>query len=132
MIFGVGTDLVSVERIEKSLNRHGERFARRILDDAEFEEFSAHAFQAAFLAKRFAAKEAMSKALGTGLMRELGFSDLAVGHDERGKPIARLSEKARDLLRDLGVAKMHISISDDQGLAMAFAVAESASDGANY
>lgn len=127
MIHGVGTDLVSIERMAGALQRRGERFARRLLDDQEFVEFRASNNQPAFLAKRFAAKEAMAKALGTGLMREVGLHDLAVGHDSRGRPVPRLSIRGRNLLKTLAVACLHLSISDDAGNALAFAVAEAES-----
>lgn len=67
MILGIGTDLAVIERVAKAISRHGERFARRILTDAELERYRDHPQQAAYLAKRFAAKEATAKALGTGI-----------------------------------------------------------------
>ena len=84
MIYGIGTDIVQVVRIRESLDRHGERFAERILSDAELAEFRASAHPARFLARRFAAKEAVAKAFGTGFSGGLTFRDITIGHDDAG------------------------------------------------
>ncbi len=86
MIFGIGTDIVSVSRIESALTRHGEAFARRILAEEEFADYATQAHPARFLAKRFAAKEALAKASGQGLRHPVTLHNIAVGHDALGKP----------------------------------------------
>ena len=87
MIFGIGTDIVEVSRIESSINQFGDDFARRILADSEFASYKQSQIKPRFLAKRFAAKEAFSKALGTGLRAPATFQNIAVSHDALGKPI---------------------------------------------
>ena len=86
MIFGIGTDIVSIKRIEDSLFRFGDRFLHRVLNEAEVAEYAQTSQPARFLAKRFAVKEAFSKAYGTGIGAEVGWHDVAIAHDARGKP----------------------------------------------
>ena len=86
MIYGIGTDIVEVERIAASISQFGDEFAKRILATSEMERYLASSIQARFLAKRFAAKEAFSKALGTGLRGPASFQNIAVAHDELGSP----------------------------------------------
>lgn len=124
MIFGIGADLVSIERVARALERHGERFARRILTASEHAELQAATDPAAFLAKRFAAKEAVAKALGTGLAQGLVLREIGVGHDARGKPVIVLGDRARALWQREGAGEGHLSLSDDQGYALAFVVIE--------
>ena len=126
MISGIGIDLCEVERIRIALNRHGERFASRILDPVEHSEFQLlrESQRPQFLAKRFAAKEAIAKALGTGIGRGFGFRDLFVRHDEAGRPVARLNSKNRVLSGALP-RTIHLSISDDGSHAIAFCTIES-------
>lgn len=120
MIFGIGTDIVQVDRIQKNLDRYGERFARRILADSEFAEFSQVNDPARFLARRFAAKEATAKAYGTGFSDGLTFSDIAVGHDAQGKPELRLAGRAAELCKEMGIGRNYISIADESDYAVAF------------
>ena len=94
MIFGIGTDIVRVTRMQRSLERYGQRFAERILAAEELAEFSLEARKAHFLAKRFAAKEAAAKAMGTGFRDGLALRHIAVGHDALGKPQLIFSGKA--------------------------------------
>ena len=82
MIFGIGTDIVEVERIAASISQFGDEFAKRILAASEMERYLASNIQARFLTKRFAAKEAFSKALGTGLRGPASFQNIAVAHDD--------------------------------------------------
>jgi holo-[acyl-carrier protein] synthase len=124
MIFGIGADLVRIERMARVIERHGERFARRILTASERAEFAAAADPAAFLAKRFAAKEAVAKALGTGLVDGLVLREIGVGHDVRGKPIIVLGDIAKGIWERQGAGAGHLSLSDDQGYALAFVVIE--------
>ena len=124
MIFGIGTDIVRVARLQKSLDRYGERFARRILTEAELVDFRCGHSPAHFLAKRFAAKEAAAKALGTGFRDGLSLQDIAVGHDELGKPLLVLSDRLAERLRKQGVKSAHLSLSDEQDHALAFVIFE--------
>ena len=126
MIYGIGTDIVSVSRIRQVLSRHGERFPRRILSDAEFAEFTAKKDPVRFLAKRFAAKEALSKALGLGMNMPMSWRRMTVGHDTRGKPIIVYHPELEAYVKSIGVVGGHISIADEEDHAMAFVVLEAA------
>lgn len=124
MIFGIGTDIVEVTRIESSIAQFGDEFAKRILADSEFSIYLDSQIKARFLAKRFAAKEAFSKALGTGLRHPATFQNIAVSHDELGKPMLVLASELQDFLQSKHITQMHISISDERNLAAAFVVLE--------
>jgi holo-[acyl-carrier protein] synthase len=124
MIIGIGTDIVLVERIAASLQRGGDRFARRILTETEFADFSARQQPAAFLAKRFAVKEAAAKALGTGIGRGISFQDFEVSHDAMGRPLLHLSGGAAARLQLLGGNSAHLSLADEKDCALAFVVLE--------
>lgn len=122
-IVGIGTDIVSVARIEKALSRNSE-FAERVLTPMEMNEFAAAAKPAAFLAKRFAAKEAAAKALGTGI-GEVSFQHIYIDHTAAGQPLLRLFEQAEIQASLLGARDYHISISDEREFAIAYVVLES-------
>ncbi|MGC2519234.1 MAG: holo-ACP synthase [Burkholderiales bacterium] len=124
MIIGIGTDLCDIGRIERALERHGERFARRILVDSELERFRRHPRPAAYLAKRFAAKEAFSKALGTGIRFPVNWHNVWVENGRSGKPSLSFSAPLAALLERRGVAEVHVSITDEVGMACAFVVVE--------
>ncbi len=124
MIFGIGTDIVEVSRIADALARHGEGFARRILTDAEFAEFQHSHTQARFLAKRFAAKEAFAKALGTGVRAPATLQNIGVSHDALGKPVLSLAPALQALVEEQHIVRQHLSISDEKALAVAFVVLE--------
>lgn len=124
MIFGIGTDIVEVSRIEDSLARFGEHFAQRILTEREWQAFELSQTQARFLAKRFAAKEAFAKALGTGLRAPATFQNIGVAHDDLGKPVLDLAPELQALLDQRGICFQHLSISDEKALAVAFVVLE--------
>jgi holo-[acyl-carrier protein] synthase len=124
MIFGIGTDIVEVSRIEAALQRHGDAFARRILTDDEWDVFKHSQTKARFLAKRFAAKEAFAKALGTGLRQPATFQNIGVGHDQLGKPTLTFDTQLQALLDVKGITQKHLSISDEKALAVAFVVLE--------
>ncbi len=124
MIFGIGTDIVEVTRIEASIAQFGDDFAKRILADSEFSAYENSAIKPRFLAKRFAAKEAFSKALGTGLRAPATFQNIAVSHDDLGKPILILATDLRAFLNTKNITQIHISISDEKNLAAAFVVLE--------
>ncbi len=124
MIFGIGTDIVEVERIEHSIKKFGDDFAARILAPIEMPSYLQSNIKARFLAKRFAAKEAFSKALGTGLREPATFQNIAVTHDDLGKPAFLLAEALQIFINTKKVTQMHLSISDEKNLAAAFVVLE--------
>ena len=124
MIYGVGTDIVSIERIQEILNKNRDGFINRVLTEHERALFANKADSAAFCAKRFAAKEAFSKALGTGIGRVVSFQDLTVRKNEIGKPYFMPSEKLRLYLQEKGIKQGHLSISDESLNALAFVVLE--------
>jgi holo-[acyl-carrier protein] synthase len=126
MIFGIGTDIVEVARIEESLARFGDAFAQRILNEREWLAFSQSQTQARFLAKRFAAKEAFAKALGTGLRAPATFQNIEVTHDDMGKPMLDLAPELQAVLDRLDIRYAHLSVSDEKALAAAFVVLEKA------
>ncbi len=122
MIIGIGTDLVLVSRIEEVLARQGERFARRILTPDELERYRAHGQPARYLAKRFAAKEAILKALGTGLAGGMSWQDMQIDNDALGAPGVVLSGAALARLQERGGGRMLLSLSDEREQALAFVV----------
>jgi holo-[acyl-carrier protein] synthase len=124
MIFGIGTDIVEVSRIEDSLARFGNAFAERILNEQEWLSYSQSNTQSRFLAKRFAAKEAFSKALGTGIRAPATFQNIGIAHDDLGKPVLDIAPELQLLLDSKGIRFMHLSISDEKALAAAFVVLE--------
>jgi holo-[acyl-carrier protein] synthase len=119
VIHGVGVDLVRVARMQGMLDRFGERLALRILAPAELEEFRSTRRPAHFLAKRFAAKEALAKALGTGFRGGLGLRDIGVAHDHLGRPSLTYSPGAREILEHHGVGEAHLSLADEEDHAVA-------------
>jgi holo-[acyl-carrier protein] synthase len=123
VIHGIGTDIVRIERIRKSLERHGERFALRILAASEVEAWRAHRDPARFLAKRFAAKEAFGKALGTGVAVPATLHAVAVGHDALGKPEYRYDDRLAAHMQAHAL-RAHLSISDEDDNVVAFALIE--------
>jgi holo-[acyl-carrier protein] synthase len=124
MIFGIGTDIVRVDRIRADLERFGERFAERILTAAEMREFRRNAGKANFLARRFAAKEAAVKAMGTGFRNGILLQDIEVSHDPQGKPLLVFHGRARQFLAQKRVTVAHLSLADEQDNAVAFVTLE--------
>ncbi len=123
MIYGIGTDIVHIERISGLLSRHGERFAERILAPSERADWRASRDPARFLAKRFAAKEAFGKALGTGVAVPATLHVVAVEHDELGKPLFRYAETLAAYLAERRLCA-HLSLSDEADYVVAFALIE--------
>jgi holo-[acyl-carrier protein] synthase len=121
MIIGVGTDIVQIPRIEKVLSLYKERFANRVLAPSELQKFSLihKEAQASFLAKHFAAKEAVSKAFGTGIGRGVSFKDIILSNDSVGKPIVKI---AANCTKNFTSVNIHLSISDDYPICIAFSV----------
>jgi holo-[acyl-carrier protein] synthase len=124
MILGTGIDLVEVARIRHSLEKFGERFLKRILRPEESAYCLSHRDPAPFVAGRFAAKEAISKAFGTGLGARLGWLDLEVCHKESGEPFVRLHGGAQALLAERQARIVHLSLSHTDNHATALAVLE--------
>jgi len=124
VIHGIGTDLVSVKRIEDALFRYGDRFLHRILSEAEVAEYAQSSHPARFMAKRFAAKEAFSKAWGTGIGEAVGWHDVSVAHDSHGKPLIATSATLAEKFLTEKIVAAHISLSDENDHALAFVVLE--------
>jgi len=111
MILGVGIDIVEVSRIRGSYERFGERFVQRILLEGEINYCLSHKDPAPHLAARFAAKEAISKAFGTGIGKHLAWHDMEVRRKESGEPYTVLHEKGAALMQQVNATKVHISLS---------------------
>jgi holo-[acyl-carrier protein] synthase len=126
MIFGIGTDIVEMSRMQKTWERFGEHFARRILMDEEMELFRQTKQPARFLAMRFAGKEATVKAMGTGFAHGVWMRDVGITSNEWGRPLIIWSERGRKVCDRLGIGSGHVSLTDDAGLVLAFAVVETA------
>ena len=117
-MIAIGTDILRVDRIEDTIGRLGERFVARILTPAEIDEYKASAHPHRILAKRFAAKEAIAKALGTGIGRGVSWQDIAISHDSHGAPQVTLTGGA---LRVAG-SRVELSLADEMDYVVAFAV----------
>jgi len=128
LIFGIGTDIVKIQRIESGLARWNDKFAQRILHNHEFVEYKQLAKPANFLAKRFAAKEAAAKALGTGFRQGLCFSNIEIGHDGLGKPLLLFHGKGSELLETHHIIASHLSISDERDFVIAYVVLETSAE----
>lgn len=124
MIIGIGTDLVDIARVAGVWQRQGERFTRRLLSVSEQQAFANHTQPERFLAKRWAAKEAISKALGTGIAQGVCFEDMTISHTEQGQPLVVLSGTTYAYAQSLGVTSWHLSLSDEKTHAIAFAIAQ--------
>ena len=127
MIFGVGTDIVEFARVQATYERFGEHFVQRILMPEEIELFRRSKQPARFLAMRFAGKEATVKAMGTGFAHGVWLRDVGILNNPGGRPIVAWSERGARVRDRLGIGEGHVSLSDDAGLVMAFAVVETAS-----
>ena len=124
MIYGIGTDILSEKRIERLYKQFGQAFAERVLSPEELLEFPQAGKPLNYLAKRFAAKEAFSKAVGTGIRGEVSFRNIGVGHDANGKPEFFYGKPLQKWLAKQGITHVHLSLSDEEGMITAFAVAE--------
>ena len=124
MIYGIGTDVVQIDRISGSLERFGDRLVNRLLLPAEREQYEQVSRKVRFLAMRFAAKEAIVKAMGTGFAHGVWARDIGVVQDPWGKPEIIYSERGQVMCQKLGIGSGHISLTDEAGLVMAFAVLE--------
>jgi len=127
MILGIGIDIIEVARIQASHEKFGERFINRILHPNEIKYCLSHRVPGPFLAARFAAKEAISKAFGTGIGAQLGWHDMEVGRKESGEPFVILHDKGQALLKARGASHVLISLSHTADHATAVAILEAKS-----
>jgi holo-[acyl-carrier protein] synthase len=118
MIYGIGCDIIKISRIERLLEKNGEKFLNRVYSEEELGSAPVEPTQySAYLAKRFAAKEAFAKALGTGIGEEIAFNRISILNDQKGRPYIKTDEKYSKL-------KIHLSISDERTYAIAYVVLE--------
>lgn len=126
MIYGVGTDIVELARVQASYDRFGERFVERILMQEELELFRRSKQPVRFLAMRFAGKEATVKAMGTGFAHGVWLRDVGILNNNWGRPMVTWSDRGQRVCERLGIGDGHVSLTDDAGLVVAFAVVEAA------
>lgn len=126
MIFGIGTDVVETARVQAIYERYGERFVERILMPEEKALFARSKHPVRFLAMRFAGKEATVKAMGTGFAHGVWVRDVGITNNDWGRPLVIWSERGRKVCEQLGIGSGHVSLTDDAGLVIAFAVVEKA------
>lgn len=133
MILGIGSDLCNIERIESVLARHGDRFRKRVFTETELALAARRKLEAATLAKRWAAKEACSKALGTGLAMGIAWRDMAVSNLATGQPTMQLTGWAAERLAAMTppghAAHVHVTLTDDHPWAQAFVLIEALPEG---
>lgn len=125
MIFGIGTDIVELARFERMFARYDDRLAGHMLSERELPEFRTHPNPARLVAKRFAAKEAFAKAVGSGLRDPVSLRRISITHDGLGKPVLQFDAVLRTHLAQLGITAHHLSISDERNMIVAFVVLES-------
>jgi len=118
----VGTDILKIDRIEAVVERLGDRFVQRILTQTEREEYNSSSQPNRLLAKRFAVKEAVAKALGTGIGRGVSWQDIQLEHNEDGAPQVKLSGGAQRVAAERGANRVEISLADEAEYVVAFAV----------
>lgn len=124
MIYGIGTDLVELTRMEAIWQKWGSAATRRFLSPLERTDFESTHDKARFLAKRFAAKEAFAKAVGSGLRGVVRLQNIAIVHDALGKPSFVCADELNDWLKGYGISHVHLSLSDEERMIIAFAIAE--------
>ncbi|MDE2423629.1 MAG: holo-ACP synthase [Betaproteobacteria bacterium] len=124
MIIGIGVDTIKVSRIQQALTRFGTRFAEKILSEDELARFSKHNQPARYLAKRFAVKEAFSKAMGTGIRSPVTWKNIATQHHSSGAPYLSFSSNLSLLVKDRGITRTHLTVTDEENLAIAFVILE--------
>ena len=124
MIYGIGTDIVEVKRIREAMNKYGIALANKILTSQELLTYKKIEGKENFLAKRFAAKEAFAKALGTGMRAPVNFKSIEVIHDSLGKPKIKTIRKLSLLVESYNIKQCHLSISDEKNIAVAYVILE--------
>jgi holo-[acyl-carrier protein] synthase len=124
MIYGIGIDQVSIDRIESILNRRSTRFTNTILTKSELDQLSNTKSKQCFVAKRFAAKEAFAKALGTGIGKTVSWKDLSIESDDAGKPFYVCSDELQQHLTNNNITNTHLSLCDEKNTAVAYAILE--------
>jgi holo-[acyl-carrier protein] synthase len=124
VIQGIGTDIVDVARMSALHQRHGARLAQRLLTTQERADYDHAADKARLLAKRFAAKEALAKALGTGLRAPVTLANMGVAHDALGRPVFSFMPELEAWLAGRRITRVHLSLSDERGYALAFVIVE--------
>ena len=125
MIIGIGVDIAEIARVDRLIAEFGDRFARRVLTDTEMHEYRRRKDASSYLATRFAAKEAVAKACGTGIGAQLGFHSMQIDNDDSGKPVLRFMQDAGELVSRLQVRNSLISLSDEKHYVVAMALLES-------
>ena len=126
MILGIGTDIVELSRVQGIYDRFGDHFANRILMEEELVLYRRAKDKVRFLAMRFAGKEATVKAMGTGFAHGVWLRDVGILNNDWGRPVIVWSERGSRVCARLGIGSGHVSLTDDAGLVMAFAVVECA------
>ncbi len=121
-MIAIGTDILKLSRVEEVVGRLGQKFVDRILTPIEREEYANSSRPENLLAKRFAAKEAIAKALGTGIGRGVSWQDIEIYHDDKGAPLARLGGGALEAAQTRGGSRVAISLADEEDCVIAFAV----------
>ena len=122
MIFGIGTDIVELSRVQGTYDRFGDHFVNRLLMDEERELFERSKMPVRFLAMRFAAKEATVKAMGTGFAHGVWIRDVGIVNNAWGRPEIIWSDRGQKVCDEMGIGDGHVSLTDDAGLVVAFAV----------
>ena len=124
MIYGIGIDVVEPHRVARLVEKYGERFARRVLTSVEWPGYQRTARPVLFLANRFAAKEAFSKAMGTGFRFPVSLRSISVVQDRLGKPSLSFSPALEAMVHARGIIAHHLTLSDERSLACAFVILE--------
>jgi holo-[acyl-carrier protein] synthase len=128
MIFGIGIDMLELARVEATLRRFGDRFIRHLLMPEEHAQLARTRRPARFVAMRFAAKEAIVKAMGTGFAHGVWIRDVGVVQNAWGKPLVVYSARGEAMRRELGIGEGHVTLTDEAGLIVAFAILMKASE----
>ena len=124
-IIGIGTDIVEISRIKRVFKKYPKGFAERVLHKNEIRILKSHPSPTTFIAKRFSAKEAVAKALGTGIAKGVSFKEIEISNNENGQPVLTLHDKTLEIANKLGVNNNFISLSDEKKYAIAYVILES-------
>lgn len=120
MTIAIGTDIIDIQRIADAIERQGDKFVQRILTQSEISVYQARGHSVSFLAKRFAAKEAIAKALGTGIGRGISFQHMIISNNAEGAPQVELQDNAAERLNQLDGTNVLLSLSDEKNYAIAY------------